>query len=223
MRQVATSELMEVYHGRRGHVGSVVPRAQQDEAWTSFDGSWSEVVLRAPRWQICTDGLSEHAVHVRRERDQDDGFKLGSRRDGGSDFLNRDPGGVLHRKTECPAADRGNRQRSNLVLGARRENVAVAAGEEAGLVVVTPAPYGPNRVDDESRRQTKPRSDPCLAGGAANARTNFGDAAAGLQQIRPGRRVNGTIDTTATEQRLVGSIDDGVDLEGRDVTQLGID
>ena len=46
---------------------------------------------------------------------------------------------------------------------------------------------------------------------------------AGLQQLRSGRAVDGTVDAAATERRFVGCIDDRIDLQLGDVTPCDFD
>ena len=67
------------------------------------------------------------------------------------------------------------------------------------------------------RWQTEPGCQPRLAGRAPDARTHFGNLPACRQQFRTGGAMNRAIDATAAEHPLVRGIDDGVNVERRDV------
>jgi len=87
----------------------------------------------------------------------------------------------------------------------------VTVFEQVGLVFVAAVPHGPDRVDHVFRRQPVAAGNLGVAGGAAIQCSAFG------QQLGTGCAVNGAIDTTAAEQRIVGGIDDCVHLQCGDV------
>ena len=62
-----------------------------------------------------------------------------------------------------------------------------------------------------ARRQIEPGRRLGVARGAA------AEQAAGGDQLRAGRTMDGAIDTTTAKQRTVGRVDDCIDIEGRDV------
>ncbi len=68
-----------------------------------------------------------------------------------------------------------------------------------------------NRVDDVLGRQAVAPGELGLAGFAAVQGSALG------QQLRPCRRVNGTIYPAAAQQDEIGGVDDGVALDFRDV------
>ena len=72
-------------------------------------------------------------------------------------------------------------------------------------------------MDDVSCGQAKSRGDACLPRGASP------ECAADGQQLRSRRPVNGAVDASTSKERLVGGVDDGVNVQARDVSLDQID
>ncbi|MDB5627591.1 MAG: hypothetical protein JWR73_3393 [Tardiphaga sp.] len=87
----------------------------------------------------------------------------------------------------------------------------VAGCQQIVLTVTTAAPDRADSVDHIAGGKPVTRRDLGLAGGAAMQR------AAGSKQLRTGGAVDRTIDPAAAQQGLIGSIDDGVYGQRRDV------
>jgi hypothetical protein len=71
-------------------------------------------------------------------------------------------------------------------------------------------------MDDKARRQTIASSDLCIAGFASI------QAAAFLQQFRPGGTMNGAIHSPTAQQGGIRRIHDGIDIERGDVGANGL-
>ena len=68
-------------------------------------------------------------------------------------------------------------------------------------------------MNDPSRRK------PVASGDASFARRAATDAAAFFQKLSARSAVDGTVHALAAQERVVGSVDDGVDLERGDICQ----
>src|SRR5262249_34382505 len=95
--------------------------------------------------------------------------------------VDRDSRRAIHRVAKHAAADRGERDSLDSVLARELERAAVAAREQLGLARGAALPDRPDRVDDVTGRQPEARSDPALAGWAANAGPHLGHGAAGVE------------------------------------------
>ena len=93
----------------------------------------------------------------------------------------------------------------------KRERTAIAGGERLVLAAVAALPDRSHGVDDVPGRQTVALGDFGVPGRAA------AEAAAFSQKIRSGGPVNRAVDPSAAKQRVVRCIDDGVDIQRRDV------
>ena len=91
------------------------------------------------------------------------------------------------------------------------EALPVATLQQRGFVAVAAAPDWTDGVDNVAGFQTIAAGDFRLAGGA----TAQGPAL--RQQIGAGGAMNGAVHTAATQQRRVGGIHDGIDIERGDV------
>lgn len=112
-------------------------------------------------------------------------------------------------------ADAWKRDGSNRALAGSFERLSIAGREQLGFIVGAAAPNGPDRMNDVLGREAIAPCDFGLSGLATAEQTTL------VQQIRACGAMNGTVDAAATEQRRIGSIDDGVDLERRDVSANG--
>ena len=97
------------------------------------------------------------------------------------------------------------------------ERIAVAVGKQPAFAPLAAAPHRPHGVDHIAGRQIEAGRDLGLAGGAAAERgTRVG-------QFGPGGAMDGAADPAARRQRLVGGVDDGVDIERGDIAFDGVD
>lgn len=127
----------------------------------------------------------------------------------------RTRGGQIGRVAVDPGADAGKGNGFQPRLGGEFQRIAVAGGKQRRFAVFAAAPDGANSVDD-------------VSGGKAEAGGNFGLArgaavqgAAAGQQFRPGGAVNGSIDPAATQEGIVGGVDDSVDSQCRNIGTNG--
>lgn len=97
------------------------------------------------------------------------------------------------------------------MLGRKLHGAAVTGGQRRVLALPAAVPDRPHRVNDVAGGQPIAVGDLGVAGGAAAELAAFG------QQFRPGGAMNRTINAATAQQRGVRRIDDGIDLEGRDV------
>ena len=96
-------------------------------------------------------------------------------------------------------------------ISSKIERGAIAACQQRFLVLAAAAPHRADRMDNVPGLEPVPAGDLGAAGVAAAQCFALG------QQVRPGRAMNRTVDATTTEQRAIGGIHDGVDVERRDV------
>jgi hypothetical protein len=97
------------------------------------------------------------------------------------------------------------------MLGGKFERAAITGGEQNLLAGAAAAPNRPDGMDDVAGLQIETRRDLSLAGRAAAERK------AGLQQLRSGGAVDGAVDAAAAGKLRIGGVDDGVDVQRRDV------
>src|SRR5262249_22628654 len=107
--------------------------------------------------------------------------------------------------------DGGKRDRAQALRGGERQRRAVTGRKQVVLALAAAAPHRPDRVDDVLGFETIAAGDLGRAGGAAAERATLGE------KVRGGGAVDGAIDAAAAEQRSVGGVDDGLDIEGGDV------
>jgi hypothetical protein len=65
--------------------------------------------------------------------------------------------------------------------------------------------------------KVEPRCETTLTGGAANTRTSLRDGFARLEEFWPGDSMDRAVDATSSEHPLVGSVDDRVNIESREI------
>jgi len=97
------------------------------------------------------------------------------------------------------------------MLRRKLHRAAVAGGQRRVLIPPAAVPDRSHRMDDMAGRQPVTFGDLGVAGGAAAQFAAFG------QQLRAGGAMDRAVDTTTAQQRSVRRIDDGIDLECRDV------
>ncbi len=97
------------------------------------------------------------------------------------------------------------------------ERMAIAAGEKCIFVLRSALPDRPNGVKDKLCGEPEAWSSFYQAGGTA---VQF---AAGFEQFRTGRAMDGSVNTAPAEERAVGGIHDGIHFQGRDVSEDGFE
>ena len=110
-----------------------------------------------------------------------------------------------------PVEMRRERDRGEAGAAGEGEALRVAARQERILVVVAVPPDRPDGVDDVARRQAEAGRHHGMAG-----RTRARSPGSG-RQLRPGRSMDRPVDAATTRQGAVRGVDDGVDIQGRDV------
>src|SRR5262249_16297332 len=118
---------------------------------------------------------------------------------------------ALRRKAIDAGRDGGKRDRAQALRGRERQRRAITGRKQVVLALVAAAPHRTARLDDVLGLEAIAAGDLGGAGVAAAERATLGE------KVRPGGAVNGAIDAAATEQRSVGGVDDGPDIERGDV------
>ena len=90
--------------------------------------------------------------------------------------------------------------------------MAVGRFQQLGLIAAAAVIHGADGMDDEPGGEVVAARDARLAGRATT------QAPALLQKPRTGCTVDGAVDTSAAEQRCVGRIHNGIDLQSGDVS-----
>jgi len=90
------------------------------------------------------------------------------------------------------------------------QRAGVAGGEQLGLAERA-APDRPHSVDDEARRQQVALGQLGVAGFAAAEKSTL------MNKVRSGGAMNGAIHPAAAQERRIGGVDDGVDVERGDI------
>ena len=139
-------------------------------------------------------------------------FRIDNLVDGGYS----DCGRLVERISVNAGADGWECHASEVVLPGDLQRLSIAGREKFDFAFVAAVPYWPYGVDNTARRQIVPLGKLCVSGFAA------AQGATLLQQAGTGRAVNGTIDTSASEQGGVGRIDDRIDLQRGDVGLNGL-
>ena len=91
------------------------------------------------------------------------------------------------------------------------EATAIASRQKFRLAIGAVTPYGPDDVNDMRCGKAVAAGDFRVSGVAPAEAHALGE------QIGPGGAMYRAVHTAASEQRVVGRVDDRVDLEGRDV------
>lgn len=120
--------------------------------------------------------------------------------------------GAVGRESVDAGRNGRKRNRPDPMGGGEFERNAVARGQQpVAFLRAAFAPHRPDRMDDVARRQAVSPGDLGVTSVATAQR------AALRKQFRPGGAVNRAVDASAAEERAVGGVDDGIDLERRDV------
>jgi hypothetical protein len=149
-------------------------------------------------------GRCEAAKH-----DTRDAARLG--RDLGSDGRDRNARGAIRRESVDAGRDRRKRDRCQLMRSGEVERSPVARCEKVVLTTTAAMPNRADSVHDMPSRQQVTASDFGRTRIAAAECSAFGE------QFRTRRTMDGAIDASAAKQRPVRRIDDGIDVERRDI------
>jgi len=128
--------------------------------------------------------------------------------------LNRDCRGTIGREEEPAGRNSGKGYGRQAVVVRKLERAAVAAGQEIVFANIAALPHRAHGVDDVARGQLVAHGDLRIARLAAI------EGAAGDRKFGTSRSMNGTVDSAAAEQRTVGGIDDGINLQLGDVAHM---
>ena len=123
----------------------------------------------------------------------------------------RDPRRASRRKVIHSGGYCGESHRLQVVRLAQLDNADIARGQRLILTRLPTMPNRPNGMDHMTRRQAITGGDLGAAGLTAPEPAAFG------QKRRPGRPMDRAIDTTTTEQRRICRVDDGVNVQRRDI------
>ena len=113
---------------------------------------------------------------------------------------------TINAATDCREGDG-----FDAVFDSQREAVAITGSQQVRFAVIAAIPDRADRMNDEFRRQLVATRDFRFTGAATIERAAF------FQQLRAGGAVYCAVNTAATEERGVGGVDDGIDLQRDDV------
>ncbi len=128
-----------------------------------------------------------------------------------------DRSGRFERKTVGTTADRRKGDALAAVVAREREAGTIARSQQLGFARMPIPVHRAYGVNDMSGHEVVPASDPGGTGRAPTKRATFS------QQTWPGGLMDGTVDAPAPQQGLVGRIDNGIDIQRRDVTLQAAD
>src|SRR6516164_2524106 len=149
---------------------------------------------------------------IRREAAKDDAREAAWRlRDLRRHAADGDARRALGRKTIDAGRDGGKCDRAQALRGRERERRAITGREQVVLALAAAAPHRADGVDDVLSFEAIAAGDLGGTGVAAAERATFGE------KLGPGGAMDGAVDAAAAEQRSVGSVDDGPDIERGDV------
>src|SRR6202011_5119112 len=129
----------------------------------------------------------------------------------GARFADGDPRGLFDRVAVDAGGDCREGDATEGVLIGELEGVAVARGERVRFAVGAALPNGAHAVDHMTGFQAIAAGELCLPGVGAAQGPAF------LEQLGAGAAVDGPVDTATAEERGVGGVHDGVDVEQGDV------
>ena len=116
-----------------------------------------------------------------------------------------------------PAADRGKRYGMVIFSSRLGQAMAVTTGQQLGLAQITAPPYRADRVVDTLNRKAETGRGAQFPDGTTAEKT------AGLQELWTCRPMNSAIDATAAKEPLVGCIDDYINMQPSDITEVYFD
>src|SRR6185503_13492733 len=176
----------------------------------------SSSVVRPVLWfrTIRTNRTVEYVEHLVAECSEQNAIEF---RFDGTGLANGDGGGLIQRVAVDAAADRGKGDRSNLMLPREVERGAVARSQQRRLAVRAASPDRTNRVNDVTRAQIESGGDATLPGWTSHVRPHLGNRQTCFVELMPRSAVDGAVDAAAAKHPLVGRVDDGVNVELRDV------
>ncbi len=156
-------------------------------------------------------------VHFRVEANELDSLKGMVTIESGADFTQRNRASRFDGVAKGATTDGGECDGAELVLVGELKRALVARREKLRFVMLAAAPGGADGVDDEFRRQVVAYGDFGIARGAA------AEGAAFFEKFWAGGIVNCAVNASAAQQRGVGSVDDGVDVEFGNITTEKLD
>jgi hypothetical protein len=118
--------------------------------------------------------------------------------------------------TKDAGGDRRKRNAPGTHLVGSHQRLPIARGQRFGLAIVAAPPHGPNRVDDPSGSKHEPRRCLGLPGSTAPQMSTE------VHQFGTGGQMDRTVDPSATKQRRVGGIHDGINRFTGDVAKDGL-
>ena len=133
------------------------------------------------------------------------------------DLLDRDFDSLFRWVIVDPAANGGKRYGVMIFASRLGQAVTVTAGEQLGLAQIAAPPYGADSVVDTLNRKAETGCGAQLSDGTA------AEVAAGLQELWTCRPMNSAIDATAAKEPLVGCIDDYINMQPSDITEVYFD
>src|SRR4029079_15726080 len=128
-----------------------------------------------------------------------------------------DRSSLIDRGTVDTAADRRKRDRVNLMLAPERERSAITRREQRRLVVRAAPPDRTSRVNHVPRSQIEAGCDTALPGRTSHVRPHFGNGQTRFIESMARGPMNRSVDAATAEHPLVGRVDDGINVELRDV------
>ena len=144
------------------------------------------------------------------EEDAGQGGSGGVEAEGGDGDL----GGEIFGVAVDSGADGGEGDGLAMVGGGQFQAAAVAAGELGGFSLMASVPDWADGVKDELGRETEAEGGFGVSGVAAV------ELAAGLEEVRAGGAVDGSVNSSASEEGVIGGVDDSVDGEAGDVSEV---
>lgn len=151
-------------------------------------------------------------VVVLGKADDEDFAEIGVEFCKGLDFVEGDGGSLGFGITVDSGADAREGDGVQLILYGKPEAIAVAGGQQEAFALMSPAPDGSDRVDHVSGRQTVAFGDLSFPGITSVEGAAFG------KQFRTGSPMDGAVDTSASEQTVVGGIDNSIHFQAGDVS-----
>ena len=123
-----------------------------------------------------------------------------------TDFSNRNMQRLILRIAVSPGRNQREGNRLTVCFCSERERPAIAGGKELVLSPAAAVPAWADSVNHILRGKTVSRCDFSITGFAATERTAL------LQKLRPCSPVNGSVNTSSTQERCVRRIHNGVHL-----------
>src|SRR5438105_14334364 len=203
------SDTSQPLYGRAGN--GAVKLASQKRGFPRIRGGrqrnpWGETSERRER-------LREDCEISAAEKGEGDRAHAGRRRlESRAGLIDRDRRRMRDGKPIDAGTDRRRRDRGQSVFGGDRERRAIGRAQEVALTVTAVAPARSYRVDHVTGGHAPRAGDHGGAGGASVV-----TLAQLAHDLRPAGSMHPAVNPATTGERAVGRVDDGVDVERRDV------